>query len=139
MLHFQSKPDASAHSHKELLDFAIAVDKYNLVDVLALASEAKLLGWFRFHCECEAMIPLGDIIAAAYLLDNGLAFRMATRQAIKNSCERFSRLHDQLSQTFMPPNLLGKLLVNIRNKSLTLLQWPWKSGEPQRDRVLLHS
>ncbi|KXT02427.1 hypothetical protein AC578_7863 [Pseudocercospora eumusae] len=91
----------------ELLDFAISVDKYDMVDSLRFGVSAIFSQWFRDRSTCPSIRVLGQIIAAAYLLEDADSFRLGTRQMVRLSIDRVTDLFGEKCCDILPPFVLG--------------------------------
>ena len=85
-----------------VLSIAVTADKYDCIRVLKFVSES----WF--HSDSNTTSDLLVLAAAAYLLDNGTAFRRITKKMILVHNGPFTAIPSASVETIMDWRLLGK-------------------------------
>ncbi|KXT00208.1 hypothetical protein AC578_7003 [Pseudocercospora eumusae] len=94
-----------------IFDYAVLVDKYQLVSTLHLQSEAILLSWLVK--DSHATSDLGcflKAVAASYLLRNKQAFKIATK-FVMNRKSLASELQHAYCWTLLPSSVVGTLQI----------------------------
>ncbi|EMC92593.1 hypothetical protein BAUCODRAFT_254883 [Baudoinia panamericana UAMH 10762] len=94
------KNPQSARIHQ----LAVVIDKYACTEPLTLHTQALLLGYLDSHY--GGLAHLGNIAAAAYMLDHGRAFTIATRRLITRCNEPYSDLHKSNGSHALPVTAL---------------------------------
>ncbi|KXT13389.1 hypothetical protein AC579_9082 [Pseudocercospora musae] len=93
----------------ELLDLAISADKYDLVDAMRFGVSAIFSEWFQDRSTCPSIHVLGQMIAAAYLLEDENAFRLGTTQVVRLSTDSMTDLYGEKCCDILPPFVLVTL------------------------------
>ncbi|KAF7197565.1 hypothetical protein HII31_01068 [Pseudocercospora fuligena] len=96
----------------EVLEFAISVDKYDLIGALRFGISAIFSRWFQDRSACPNIRVLGQIVAAAYLLEDSKAFGLGTRQIIRMSTDRVMNLHSEKCSEILPAFVFGEFEGN---------------------------
>ncbi|EME88553.1 uncharacterized protein MYCFIDRAFT_170157 [Pseudocercospora fijiensis CIRAD86] len=102
----ETKDNAARNEAPLLLDFAVAVDKYDVVGALRLQSQALLMSWVeRVKVDFTTfgdVRSLGQLMAAAYLLGQPKAFGQLTLLWVDAKISRPSRLLVEQSGQIIP-------------------------------------
>lgn len=142
LLHFcdmaQTTETAAYNESPMLLNFAVAVDKYDVVGALRLQSQAMLMSWIE-RVKVEFITfgdwkSLGQLMAAAYLLGQPKAFGQLTLLWVNAKMSRPSRLFAEPSGQIIPTKVLRQSCLQTRGSKMVLTRNPqslWKSGEAQ--------
>jgi hypothetical protein len=97
------------HEHDEILAVAVVVDKYGLADALHWPAAGLLLLWLHHRLPGCDVYGLGDLVAAALLLDQPLPFRLFTRHMILICMGSFARLSSRRCGQYLSAEVFGEL------------------------------
>ena len=96
-------------SDNTLFKIAVVADKYEIIDALKLSYEALLSRYVLYATTARlSMLQLGNLIAAAYLLQQPKYFTLFTRRLILDYCAPFSSLTEYPCADFIPLRVLRK-------------------------------
>lgn len=107
ILHMQNDKLPHTLSSEQLIDIALLVDKYDCSRAVKLASSV----WLQ---RAEAQLTTGTLeerlsaVAAAYLLDEPVAFRRITSSIVLNEADSLARLKDRELMSSIPVHTLRK-------------------------------
>ncbi|KAJ4129015.1 hypothetical protein NW768_007544 [Fusarium equiseti] len=103
IIHYQNDKIPQTFPAIEVLEVAIAADKYDMVNAMKFASDT----WLRVPGkDTEILITLA---AAAYLLENAQAFRNITKALVINCLGPYTALENHEVQAVLPWRLLYML------------------------------
>jgi hypothetical protein len=103
----QVKSFLAVTSSTNILQFAITVDKYDCVDALHAYSQAILLRTLMFTATTD-LLQNGQMMVAAYLLNNDCAFKYVTSSLIGNCTKDYIALLSKPWSSHLPPIILCK-------------------------------
>lgn len=91
----------------QVLDFAVAVDKYGCVDALRMQSHAVLLANLEFYPDNE-LLTNGQRMVAAYLLQDSRAFYLSTKNLLVGTTKPYHTLLEKEWSCHIPTLVLCK-------------------------------